>query len=60
TAAAVSTLEYLGALDAIVGALRPLTAALGLPASFAGSNSYSQRGQFTRSPPARPRRPRRR
>ncbi|OYR68400.1 ferrous iron transport protein B [Halorubrum ezzemoulense] len=34
TAAAVSTLEYLGALDAIVGALRPLTAALGLPASF--------------------------
>ncbi|KOX96257.1 MULTISPECIES: ferrous iron transport protein B [Halorubrum] len=34
TAAAVSTLDYLGALDAIVGALRPLTAALGLPASF--------------------------
>jgi ferrous iron transport protein B len=34
TAAAVSTLDYVGALDAVVGALRPLTAALGLPASF--------------------------
>jgi ferrous iron transport protein B len=34
TAAAVSTADYVGALDAVVGALRPLTAALGLPASF--------------------------
>jgi ferrous iron transport protein B len=34
TAAAVSTADYVGALDAVVGGLRPLTAALGLPASF--------------------------
>ena len=34
TAAAVSTLDYVGALDAIVEGLRPLTAALGLPPSF--------------------------
>jgi ferrous iron transport protein B len=34
TALAVSALEYVGALDVIVDALRPVTAALGLPASF--------------------------
>jgi len=34
TAVVVSTLDYVGGLDAVVGALRPLTAALGLPASF--------------------------
>lgn len=34
TALAVSALEYVGVLDVIVDALRPVTAALGLPASF--------------------------
>lgn len=34
TAVVVSALDYAGVLDAIVGALRPLTAALGLPTSF--------------------------
>jgi ferrous iron transport protein B len=34
TAVVVSTLDYAGVLDAIITALRPLTAALGLPASF--------------------------
>ena len=34
TAVVVSALDYAGVLDAIITALRPLTAALGLPASF--------------------------
>ena len=34
TAVVVSAFDYAGVLDAIVAALRPLTAALGLPASF--------------------------
>jgi ferrous iron transport protein B len=34
TALVVSTLDYVGALGAVVDGLRPLTAALGLPASF--------------------------